>query len=68
MTAGVPREARSLSGCDLGREIQHWGEWVTIDAIRHDQYGVFIEWSGARINGASRYRAHDVVQVRGRTP
>lgn len=65
MTPGVPREARSLSGHDIGREVLHLDTWKTIVDIHHTKDFVFVEmWVGK--NGcAKRYRPHDVVQVRG---
>lgn len=68
MTPGVPREARSLSGHDLGREVLRGEEWETIWGIEHREHAVIVTHSYIKpgIVTISTYHPHDIVQVRGR--
>lgn len=67
MTPGVPREARSLSGHDIGREI--WIDdgfdqrWESINKISHTRRQTTLNTGHSMIRV---YPAHQVVQVRGR--
>lgn len=66
MTArtGTTREARTLSGCDVGREVLVYGDgWTRIDQIDHYHGGVDIYLAS---NEELHFAPTDTVTIRGR--
>lgn len=70
MTArtGTPREARTLSGCDVGREVSVAGDqWYPIIRIEHHERGVMIAVDHSDLRHYTLHRkATDLVTIRGR--
>jgi hypothetical protein len=63
---GITREARSLSGCDVGREALLGNSWKIIAAVHHDDISTRIDW-GEAWGEQNRFLAPtDTVTIRGR--
>lgn len=66
---GTPREARSLSGMDVNREVLLEGEWWVIFRIIHYDDRTIIEYH-LNLDAGITYQVHlhptDVVTIRGR--